>query len=98
MRKQAARRKPERSIRDQAAATAGAIDCDLHATVPAMSALLPYLDDYWRDHLVSRGTDRLNLALTSYPPNAPFSGRPDWRSEAGVGSIFEIGTAPCWIR
>jgi predicted TIM-barrel fold metal-dependent hydrolase len=79
MRKQAARQKPERSIRDQAAATAGAIDCDLHATVPAMSALLPYLDDYWRDHLVSRGTDRLNLALTSYPPNAPFSGRPDWR-------------------
>ena len=26
-----------------------AIDCDVHPTVPSMKALLPYLDDYWRD-------------------------------------------------
>ncbi len=28
---------------------AGAIDCDLHPAVPAMSVLVPYLDDYWRE-------------------------------------------------
>jgi hypothetical protein len=25
-----------------------AIDCDVHPTVPDMTALLPYLDDFWR--------------------------------------------------
>jgi uncharacterized protein len=25
-----------------------AIDCDVHPNVPAMKALLPYLDDFWR--------------------------------------------------
>jgi hypothetical protein len=24
-------------------------DCDLHPAVPAMSVLLPYLDEYWRE-------------------------------------------------
>jgi hypothetical protein len=27
----------------------GAIDCDVHPSVPGIAALLPYLDDYWRD-------------------------------------------------
>ena len=26
-----------------------AIDCDVHPTVPSVKALLPYLDDFWRD-------------------------------------------------
>ena len=56
------------------------IDCDLHVTVPNMTALLPYLDDYWRDHLTARGTDQLDLPLTSYPPNAPLTARADWRA------------------
>ena len=33
----------------------GAIDCDIHPAVPNMRALLPYLDEYWRDAIVSRG-------------------------------------------
>ena len=45
---------------------------------------MPYLDDYWREHLISRGTDKLNLSVTSYPPNVPLSGRPDWRQGAGT--------------
>jgi uncharacterized protein len=64
--------------------THGAVDCDIHPTVPGMAALLPYMDDYWREHLVARGTDKLNLALTSYPPNAPLSGRPDWRPKGAA--------------
>ena len=27
----------------------GWIDCDIHPTVPNLKALLPYLDDHWRD-------------------------------------------------
>jgi hypothetical protein len=60
---------------------AGAIDCDLHCAVPAMSVLLPYLDDYWREMVQVRALDRLNLSLTSYPDNAPISCRPDWKLE-----------------
>ena len=25
------------------------VDCDVHPTVPGMAALLPYLDDHWRE-------------------------------------------------
>jgi predicted TIM-barrel fold metal-dependent hydrolase len=82
---------------------AGSIDCDVHITVPEMRVLLPYLDDYWRDHLTARGTDKLKLVLTSYPPNAPLVCRDDWRAEGpldlaalrrsaldGFGSRFAI--------
>src|ERR1700743_1736048 len=57
---------------------AGAIDCDLHAAVPGMNVLLPYLDDYWREMVSVRALDRLNLSLTSYPENVPLSCRADW--------------------
>jgi predicted TIM-barrel fold metal-dependent hydrolase len=62
----------------------GAIDCDLHPTPPAVPALLPYLDDYWREQIVSRHIDRMAFALTSYPPKSPLSARPDWRSDSGL--------------
>lgn len=61
----------------------GAIDGDLHPAVPAMSVLLPYLDDYWREMVSVRALDRLNLSLTSYPQNAPLSCRPDWMLDGG---------------
>ena len=41
------------------------IDCDVHITVPSMQPLLAHMDDYWRDHLTNRGTDKLNLTLTT---------------------------------
>ncbi|MPY96021.1 MAG: amidohydrolase family protein [Acidimicrobiia bacterium] len=58
--------------------TAGGIDCDVHIAVPAMKALLPYLEDHWREIIVLRGMDGLDL--TSYPPGAPISCREDWRA------------------
>src|SRR5258708_3419725 len=62
----------------------GAIDCDLHPAMPPASALLPYLPDYWRDQLANRHIDRMGFNLTSYPPNSPLSGRPDWRGPTGM--------------
>ena len=61
----------------------GAIDCDIHPAVPNMRALLPYLDEYWRDAIVSRGIANANQDLTSYPPNAPLSVRPDRKPDGG---------------
>jgi len=67
--------------------TIGAIDCDIHPAVPNTLALLPYMDEYWRDILsgvivgVDGGIGRMELA--SYPPSAPLSARPDWRPPEG---------------
>jgi predicted TIM-barrel fold metal-dependent hydrolase len=60
---------------------AGAIDCDVHISVPGMKALLPYMSQAWQEMITSRGTDGLELA--SYPPGAPLSCRPDWRPLTG---------------
>ena len=62
----------------------GAIDCDLHPAPPGVQALLPYLDEYWRDQLVNRHIDRLSFQLTSYPPRSPLSARLDWRTADGL--------------
>ena len=64
----------------------GAIDCDVHVAVPGIRALVPYLDDYWRERVAVQQLERLDLSITSYPPTAPISrparlapqGRPAW--------------------
>ncbi|MCW3475637.1 amidohydrolase family protein [Limobrevibacterium gyesilva] len=62
--------------------TPGGIDCDVHPAVPGMAALLPYLDDYWREQVVTRGIDGLGLA--SFPPGIAANGRADWRPPKGL--------------
>ena len=73
-------------------ATIGAIDCDIHPALPSTGALLPYLDEYWRDAvtMVLRSIERMEL--NSYPPNAPLTARPDWRPPHGgiAGSDFGL--------
>ena len=58
----------------------GAIDCDVHPSVPGIQALLPYLDDYWRDIVDMRGME--GFESRAYPPLVPASNRPDWRRSA----------------
>ncbi len=61
------------------------IDCDIHPAVGGTrTTLLPYLDDHWKEQVVSRAIDGLDL--NSYPPNMPFSGRADWRPAGKLGS------------
>ncbi len=50
---------------------------------PSTAALLPFLNDYWRDQIVNRHIDKYSFVLTSYPPNSPLTARPDWRPESG---------------
>jgi predicted TIM-barrel fold metal-dependent hydrolase len=58
------------------------IDCDIHPAVGGTrTTLLPYLDDHWKEQVVSRAIDGLDL--TSYPPGMPLSGRSDWRPANG---------------
>ena len=59
----------------------GGVDCDVHPAVPHLTSLLPYLNDYWRDQVTTRGMT--DLISQSYPPNSPISSRPDWRPAKG---------------
>lgn len=59
----------------------GGIDCDIHPAVPGVNALLPYLEEHWREQVLLRGVDE--LASISYPHNAPITARPDWRPPQG---------------
>jgi predicted TIM-barrel fold metal-dependent hydrolase len=61
-----------------------AIDCDVHPTVPDIKALLPYLDEYWRDSVEERGI--ASLDSVNYPPRAPIAARPDWRGRNGLAA------------
>ena len=65
------------------AATKGAIDCDIHPAVPNARALLPYMDEYWREHMLRRGLERENFDLMAFPVNAPINARPDWKLAKG---------------
>jgi hypothetical protein len=55
----------------------GAIDCDVHPSVPGLDVLLPYLDDYWREIVEVRGMD--GFESRAYPPLLASSARADWR-------------------
>src|SRR4051812_15423217 len=59
----------------------GGVDCDVHPAVPHLTSLLPYMNDYWRDQVTTRGMT--DLISQSYPPNSPISSRPDWRPAKG---------------
>jgi uncharacterized protein len=61
------------------------IDCDIHIPPPSTAQLIAYLDPYWSDMVRLRDIDGLDL--TSYPPNAPFSCRPDWRDTDGLAGL-----------
>lgn len=68
-----------------------AIDCDIHPAVPSTRTLLPFLDDYWREHVLRRGIEADNLELSSFPPNTELNGRPDWRSPGVLpGSVLDL--------
>jgi uncharacterized protein len=67
------------------------IDCDIHPAIPNTHVLLPYLDDYWREHIIRRGLETDNLELSAYPAAAPLNSRPDWRPSRGVpGADFDL--------
>ena len=72
------------------------IDCDIHPSVGGTrTTLLPYLDDHWKEQVVSRAIDGLDL--NSYPPNMPFSLLTAFRSVCAMmflpRSLFLAGSA-----
>jgi predicted TIM-barrel fold metal-dependent hydrolase len=68
----------------------GAIDCDIHPALPALSKLLPYLSDHWREMALQAGLHELETM--NYPPGAPITARQDWRPAQGkaAGTLAEV--------
>ena len=62
----------------------GAVDCDIHPAAPPITALLPYMSEYWREQIRNRYIDRFGFAMTSNNPLLPIHGRPDWKPKGGV--------------
>jgi predicted TIM-barrel fold metal-dependent hydrolase len=73
----------DKRLSEEASMAVTRIDCDIHPAVGGTrTTLLPYLNDHWKEQVVSRAIDGLDL--TSYPPAMPFSGRADWRPANGA--------------
>lgn len=72
-------------------ARGGAIDCDVHPTLPGMGVLMPYLDPYWHETFAFRGMDRMDWSLTSDPVRTPMHARPDWRGPGGGAAMNVAG-------
>ena len=66
------------------------IDCDIHPTVPNLAALLPYLEDIWRDTIVRRGVDE--LTTISYPTVNPLTARADWKDAKTGKAATDVAT------
>lgn len=60
---------------------AAPIDCDIHPVVPGIAALMPYLNDHWRETVVRRGIE--DLTTISYPTRNPLSFKQEWRDASG---------------
>jgi predicted TIM-barrel fold metal-dependent hydrolase len=58
------------------------IDCDVHATVPSLQALFPYMDPSWVEWIKERQWSGPSGVAVVYPPNAPASTRPEWSPPA----------------
>src|SRR5690554_5259173 len=58
--------------------TTGAIDCDVHPPSPRRDDLYPYLDDYWKEIVVTREVDILEL--NAFPERTLPYMRPDWKT------------------
>jgi len=65
---------------------AGAIDCDVHPTVPSLEALVPYMSEHWQDMVKTRGMDE--LVSISYPANSPITAMSFCQVE-----IFMVGSS-----
>jgi hypothetical protein len=78
------------------------IDADIHAVVPNVEALLPYLSDHWREYI--RTSAFKGAVDTAYPPRAPTTLGPGATSPTSVDIIqqqvldpwhVEIGILNC---
>jgi predicted TIM-barrel fold metal-dependent hydrolase len=69
---------------------AGAIiDVDVHAVVPSIDVLMPYLSPLWQQHSQERGFKNAPNNYT-YPPAMDSTARPEWRPDDGRTAASDV--------
>ncbi|POF27976.1 amidohydrolase family protein [Roseibium marinum] len=68
------------------------IDADFHLPQVAISDLLPYLNEHWRQQLIEREITSSPFRLTSYPPNSPLTLNPAYEGLDVSGALDRFGT------
>lgn len=66
------------------------IDCDVHANVPSLETLLPYMAPVWTQWTRERAWKGPLGVATVYPPNAPTTARAEWRPDDGRVPASEL--------
>src|ERR1700733_430042 len=64
--------------------TGSVIDVDVHANVPSIQTLYPYLSDLWIDWCEERGYKGPGAGAGPSPPVPPRPCAPRWRPEKGM--------------
>jgi len=54
------------------------VDADVHAVLPSVDALLPYLEPQWVEWVQETGFTEPFAVASVYPPGAPTTMRPEW--------------------
>ena len=66
------------------------IDADVHAAVPSIAALAPYLAGQWTEFIDERGVAEPFGLAVAYPPAAPTTVRSDWEPPAGRAAAGDV--------
>jgi predicted TIM-barrel fold metal-dependent hydrolase len=61
----------------------GVVDVDVHVTLPSVDTIVGYLDPTWREYVEETGFQAPPSPVTLYPPNAPTTIDPRWRTPDG---------------
>ena len=61
--------------------TGSVIDCDVHANVPSIETLFPYMEEAWIDGTRERGWKGPTGPRLSYPVGAASTARDEWRHD-----------------
>ena len=67
----------------QASTARALIDADVHAEVPRVQALFPYLPEHWIEHVNNSRFKGPSDGDSPYPPRSPIVARPGTRPESG---------------
>ena len=67
------------------------IDADVHAVVPSLDALRPYLSGQWREFVDERAVPEPWGLAVAYPPNAETTARAEWRPSDGRPAASDLG-------
>src|SRR5277367_6724678 len=72
--------------------TGPVVDADVHAVVPSLDALTPYMSGHWQAFVRERGfTGTASAVEYAYPSGAPSSVRPEWRPVDGRPAASDVG-------